>query len=135
MVYSCLLRHCEMKKKSCNLSIKIFVTSIVSRAAASDKMISRALLIAVAAMAGADAFAPAPALPSRLGLRASSSLCVNMRSDKIWTPLSARGNQPIRMMPEPPKPDQSPSKPSIPMPMVFRPFAIDFLIDALHVPA
>ena len=88
-------------------------------------MISRALLIAVAAMAGADAFAPGPALPSRLGLRASSSLRMNMRSDKIWTPLSARGNQPIRMMPEPPKPDQSPSKPSIPMPMVLRPFALD----------
>jgi hypothetical protein len=115
MVYSYLLKHC--KKESCNLSIKIFV-HIPRAAAASEKMISRALLIAVTAMAGADAFAPGPALPSRLGLRASSSLRMNMRSDKIWTPLSARGNQPIRMMPEPPKPDQSPSKPSIPMPMV-----------------
>ena len=87
-----------------------------------SQMICRALLISATALAGADAFAPA-ALPSRFASRASSSLRLNMRSESsIWTPMSksviANGAQPLRMMPEPPKPDQAPQKPNIPMPMV-----------------
>jgi ATP-dependent Clp protease protease subunit len=67
----------------------------------------KTILALLAAAAPAAAFMPLSTLPAS-SRPAQAATSVRMASN-IWTP---------KMMPEPPKPDQAPSKPSIPMPMV-----------------
>ena len=67
----------------------------------------KTILALLAAAAPAAEFMPLSTLPAS-SRPAQAATSVRMASN-IWTP---------KMMPEPPKPDQAPSKPSIPMPMV-----------------